>query len=199
MQTLLIATTNGDKMREIAAKFQEGGLADIGLLDLTAYPSYVPPEENGATFAENARIKALAAAAMSGHAALADDSGLTVEALEGAPGIFSARYAGTGHNSAANNAKLLLELAEVPPEKRQAAFCCAIALALPAGRFWLAEAQVEGIILEAPQGSGGFGYDPLFYLPRLGRAMAELSPQEKNRMSHRALALEKAMALLRRL
>jgi XTP/dITP diphosphohydrolase len=194
---MLIATTNADKVREIAAKLQELGLADIALADLSAYPAYVPPEEDGATFAEYARIKAVAAAAYSGHIALADDSGLTVAALGGAPGIYSARYAGAGQNTAANNAKLLAEMAHVPQEKRQAAFCCVIALAKPSGEVWLTEGRVEGIILNAPQGSGGFGYDPLFYLPQHGCSMAELPHQEKNRISHRALALEKAVPLIR--
>ena len=197
MHTLLIATANTHKVQEINAKLRQQGLADIGLLDLSAYPGYTPPPENGATFAENAAIKAVSAASYSGHIALADDSGLTVTALGGAPGIFSARYAGAGHDDAANNAKLLAELADVPLEQRQAAFCCVIALARPGGQYWLAEGRVEGVILQAPRGSGGFGYDPLFYLPNHGRAMAELSQEEKNRLSHRALALEKALPLIR--
>ncbi|MCL1905965.1 MAG: RdgB/HAM1 family non-canonical purine NTP pyrophosphatase [Clostridiales bacterium] len=196
MRTLLIATTNPNKVREIAAKLKGFGLPDTVFTDLTPYPAYTPPKEDGATFAKNARIKALAAAAMSGHAVLADDSGLTVAALGGAPGIYSARYAGAGHDDAANNAKLLKELEGVPHKDRKAAFCCAIALALPCGSIWQTEAQTEGIILTAPRGSGGFGYDPLFYLPAYGCSMAELSPQEKNRVSHRALALENALPLI---
>jgi len=199
MKTLLIATANAHKVREINAKLRQQGLIGIELLDFTAYPKYAPPEENGATFAENAALKARAAASYSGYVALADDSGLMVAALGGAPGIYSARYAGAGHNDAANNAKLLAELADTPPERRQAAFCCLIALAKPDGQCWLAEGLVEGMILKAPRGKAGFGYDPLFYLPTYGRAMAELTPDEKNRISHRALALEKALPLIRRL
>lgn len=197
MKTLLIATNNAHKVREIGSVLRDAGMEDIALTDLTAYPNYVAPEENGATFAENARIKAVAAARYTGHLALADDSGLTVEALGGAPGIFSARYAGKEQLDAANNAKLLAKMAQVPPGQRQAAFCCVIALAKPNGQFWLAEGRVEGMILETPQGNGGFGYDPLFYLPPYGQTMAELSPQEKNRISHRALALQKALPILR--
>jgi XTP/dITP diphosphohydrolase len=199
MKTLLIATANAHKVREINAKLRQQGLTDIKLLDLSAYPAYTPPEENGAAFAENAMLKARAAASYSGQLALADDSGLTVAALGGAPGIYSARYAGAGHNDAANNAKLLAKLADVPPKRRQAAFCCVIALAQPGGQCWLAEAKVEGLILQAPRGSSGFGYDPLFYLPQYGCSMAELAPEEKNRISHRALALEKAMPLIENL
>ena len=199
MKTLLIATTNADKVQEIAAKLSDAGLSEITLRDLTAYPGYPPPEENGDTFAQNASVKALFAASYSGFPALADDSGLTVAALGGAPGVYSARYAGPRQDSAANNTKLLKELAQTPRTRRQAAFCCAIALALPDGCVWLSEAQVAGIILEAPRGNGGFGYDPLFYLPECDRSMAELTRAEKNRLSHRALALEKAIPLLRRL
>ena len=199
MHTLLIATTNINKVSEISAKLRRQGLADIALTDLTAYPAYAPPPENGATFAENAALKARAAAGYSGQMALADDSGLTVAALGGAPGIFSARYAGAGHDDAANNLKLLAELADMPPEQRQAAFCCVIALARPDGQCWLAEGRVEGMILESPRGSAGFGYDPLFYLPQYGCSMAELSQEEKNRVSHRALALENALPLIKNL
>jgi XTP/dITP diphosphohydrolase len=199
VKTLLIATDNTHKVREISAILHELGRKDIKLPDLTAYPDYAAPEESGASFAENARIKALAAAAYTGYPALADDSGLMVAALDGAPGIYSARYAGAGHDDAANNAKLLTELADTPQERRQAAFCCFIALARPDGRFWLAEGRLEGIILKTPRGCGGFGYDPLFYLPPDNRTLAELDPKEKNRWSHRALALENALPLLENL
>jgi len=199
MKTLLIATTNTHKVAEIAAKLRELGVTDLSLLDLTVCPGYVAPEETGATFAENARIKAVTAAASSGQIALADDSGLMVAALSGAPGIYSARYAGAGHDDMANNAKLLAELADVPAERRQAVFCCAIVLARPNGQSWLAEGRVEGLIRSEPHGNNGFGYDPLFYLPQLGCTMAELTPEQKNSVSHRALALEKAVPLIRNL
>ena len=197
MKTLLIATTNKHKVAEISAKLGELGLIDIELLDLSAYPEYIAPVENGLNFAENAALKARAAASVSGYWALADDSGLTVEALGGAPGIYSARYAGVQQDDAANNAKLLTQLAHTPAGQRQAAFCCAIALASPEGQLRLAEGKVEGEILKEPRGGAGFGYDPLFYLPALGRAMAELTTAEKNRLSHRAIALEKILQLIK--
>jgi len=193
---IVIATANINKVEEIRAKLRELGASHIELRDLGAYAAYVPPEENGATFAANARIKAVAAAAMSGYTALADDSGLMVEALGGAPGVYSARYAGCGHDDAVNNAKLLQELAGVPLERRQAAFHCSIAIARPTGEVLLAEGRVDGIILEQPRGRSGFGYDPLFYVTELGCGMAELSMEEKNRVSHRARALEAALPLL---
>lgn len=199
MKTIIIATSNAHKVQEIRAKLLEMGADDIELLDLTAYPDYQPPEEDGATFAVNARLKAVAVAEMSGHIALADDSGLAVEALLGEPGVYSARYAGIGHDDAANNAKLLRELAGLPEEQRRAAFHCAIAIAHPHGEVLLAEGRVDGRILEAPRGQGGFGYDPLFYVTELACGMAELSLAQKNRVSHRARALEKALPLLLRM
>lgn len=199
MKTVVIATTNAHKVQEIRAKLLEMGAADIELLDLTSYPGYQPPEETGDTFAANARLKAVAVAAMSGQIALADDSGLAVDALGGAPGVYSARYAGEEQLDAANNAKLLAELAGLPAEQRQAAFHCAIALAHPRGEVLLAEGLVQGRILEAPRGSGGFGYDPLFFVTELGIGMAELSMPQKNRISHRARALEAALPLLIRM
>ncbi|MCL1974562.1 MAG: XTP/dITP diphosphatase [Firmicutes bacterium] len=199
MLTLFIATGNTNKVQEIGATLNELGIKHIELVDFSAYPSYTPPQENGNTFAENAIIKAQAAALYSQKATLADDSGLEVLALNGAPGIFSARFAGAGHNDAANNAKLLTMLADTPAQNRQAAFVCVLALALPNRQFWLAKGRVEGIILETPRGEGGFGYDPLFYLPEYGLSMAELSQKEKNRISHRALALKKALPLINNL
>jgi XTP/dITP diphosphohydrolase len=179
-------------VQEIAAILHQLGLKDIELHSLSAYADYIPPEENGATFAENALIKAQAAAAFSGYTALADDSGLAVTALDGAPGVYSARYAGPGADSAANNAKLLLELAFIPSAQRQATFVCVIALASPDGSYEIAEGKVEGMILTELRGQNGFGYDPLFYLPQHYKTMAELNSKEKNRLSHRAQALEKA-------
>ena len=199
MKTLLIATANAHKAIEIGAKLQELGLTDLELLDLSAFPDYVAPEENGSSFAANALIKALAAADHAGYPALADDSGLMVAALGGAPGKYSARYAGAGHDDKANNAKLLAKLADAPLERRQAAFCCVIALARPDGQYWLAEGLVNGVILKEPRGCAGFGYDPLFFLPQYGLTMAELTAAEKNRLSHRALALEKALPLMENL
>jgi XTP/dITP diphosphohydrolase len=128
---------------------------------------------------------------------LADDSGLEVDALGGAPGVYSARYAGPGATDAANVAKLLEALRGVPDEVRTARFRCVIALLAPDGRLWTVDGACEGRIAHEPRGSGGFGYDPVFLLPDRGLTMAELPPEEKNRISHRAQALAKAMELLR--
>lgn len=161
-------------------------------LELLSAPEAGLPDdivEDGATFAENALIKARAAAAL-GYIGIADDSGLVVDALNGAPGIYSARYAGEHGNDAANNAKLLRELAARPGEPRTAAFVCAMACAFPDGDCFTVEGRCPGEILEAPQGEGGFGYDPLFLYRPAGLSFAELDAAEKNRISHRARALE---------
>jgi XTP/dITP diphosphohydrolase len=156
------------------------------------------PEENGATFLENALLKARHAAAAgsigapaAGCAAIADDSGLEVDALGGAPGIFSARFAGAGADDAANNAKLLSALSGIPAEKRGARYRCALVFVAGA-EDWapvVAEGTWEGCILDAPRGSGGFGYDPYFWLPDLGLTAAQLDPEDKNRLSHRGMAM----------
>ncbi|MCI0588999.1 MAG: XTP/dITP diphosphatase [Planctomycetes bacterium] len=157
-------------------------------------------EEDGGTFAENAAKKAAAFARASGRWALGDDSGLCVDALGGRPGVRSARYAGENADDAANNRKLLAELGGVPPERRAARFVCSLALADPAGEIRLSvEKSTEGRILEAPRGDGGFGYDPLFFFPPLGRSFAELTPEEKDRVSHRGAALRALAEALSRL
>jgi XTP/dITP diphosphohydrolase len=171
-------------------------LSSLGELGVAA------PEETGASFLENAMLKArhaAAAAAAAGFrgasaldaAAIADDSGLEVDALGGAPGIFSARYAGAGADDAANNAKLLRALAGIPEERRRARYRCVLVLvsgALDAAPL-IAEGVWEGVILDEPRGSGGFGYDPYFWLPDLGLTAAQLAPEVKNRVSHRGIAL----------
>lgn len=153
-------------------------------------------EEGGSTFAANAAIKAKAYADLSGLLALADDSGLEVDALGGEPGVMSARYAGPGVSDADRYSLLLERLAGVPWESRQARFRCAIAIAEPRGEVRVVEGRVEGYIAFAPAGEHGFGYDPVFFLPEKGLTMAQLSPEEKNRTSHRARAGEAARALL---
>ena len=156
-------------------------LSDVGIFDEI--------EENGSSFAENATIKA-SAAARSGYIGIADDSGLTVDALDGAPGIYSARYAGEHGNDAANNKKLLGELEGLPAEKRTAAFVSAIACVFPDGRDTIiVEGRCPGVILTSARGEGGFGYDPLFYYPEFDKSFAELSADEKNAISHRGRAL----------
>jgi len=191
MLRLMLATSNPGKaaeLRDILALHLDRSAVTV--LTPREWPAPLPEvAETGATFAENARLKAAALASATGLPALADDSGLCVDALGGAPGLYSARWAGPDASDADRNAKLLLALADVPPERRTARFVCAAALALPGGPTVTAEGVCEGILLEAPRGAGGFGYDPLFLLPGPGRTMAELTLDEKNTLSHRALAV----------
>lgn len=185
---LVVATANEGKLREFRSllaglPYELSSLAELGL------PS---PPETGSSFLENATLKARHAAASSGFAAVADDSGIEVDALGGAPGIHSARYAGAGADAddGANNAKLMSALRGVPGERRRARYRCALVLidAVDAAPL-TAEAAWEGFILDAPRGSGGFGYDPYFWLPELDKTAAELTPEEKNRLSHRGKAM----------
>lgn len=191
MRKLILATGNPGKVRELEAVL--AGF-DLGIAPQSAFA--VPEvEETGLTFVENALIKARNAARHGGLPALADDSGLVVDALEGAPGIYSARYAGPGANDRANIDKLLAELAGLPAARRSARFVCALALLRhPADPTPLiCQASWEGMVLAEPRGAGGFGYDPVFWVPDQGRTAAELEPDVKNRLSHRGQAL----ALLR--
>jgi XTP/dITP diphosphohydrolase len=193
MSNLMLATGNPGKvieLRDLLARHLD--LSTVSLLTPRDWPAPLPQvAETGTTFAENARLKADALASATGLPSLADDSGLCVDALGGAPGLLSARWAGAGATDADRNAKLLLALAEVPPERRTARFVCAAALAVPGGRTVTEEGICKGVILDAPRGANGFGYDPLFFLPNLERTMAELTSDEKNRLSHRALAVSR--------
>lgn len=186
--TILIATKNPGKAREFEALFAKKGLLVKTLLD---YPEIPEVEETGTTFAENALLKAETIAATLNMMVLADDSGLKVDALEGRPGVYSARYAGEPKSDAANNAKLLHELADFSPAERTAQFHCTLALAYPGKDSLIVEGEVEGKILGVPRGANGFGYDPLFYVAAQEKSMAELSEAEKNKISHRAIALAK--------
>lgn len=192
-QPLIIATTNQGKIRELAAAFAARSLG-VTLRGLEAAPGLAPVEETGATFEENALLKARAVYACAGLPALADDSGLVVDALNGAPGIRSARYAGPDATDEQNNRKLLAELENVPHEERTARFVCVLALVLPQGRERIFRGTWEGRIALAPAGSGGFGYDPLFVDPEVGKTAAELTPDEKNRRSHRGRAVAALLA-----
>ena len=187
---LLIATGNRGKLEEFRALLP----LEMDLLTLHDVGLDSPPE-TGTTFAENARLKARAAATQSGLLAIADDSGLEVDALDGAPGLYSARYAGEPGDDEANRKKLLAALAGVPFARRRARFRCAVVVATPDGREAVAEGVCEGAIAFEPAGSNGFGYDPLFMLPD-GRTMAQLSPEEKNAISHRARACQAARPAL---
>ena len=201
MSRVLFATSNPHKAEEVRAILEPLGLDVTTLDELGSLPP--EPVEDGETFEENARIKALAYARETGLECLAEDSGLSVDALGGAPGVHSARYAGVEGSRAerdrANNEKLLRELEGVEPARRTARFVCALCLAAPDGSI-IAEARgtYEGVIADAPRGAGGFGYDPLLHLPDVGRTSAELSAEEKNARSHRGHALRAMAGELRR-
>lgn len=186
---VVIASKNEGKVKEIQAAFQSLPLRLLSLNDFEHAPDAV---EDGLTFMDNALIKARHYAKYTGKACLADDSGLEVDALGGAPGVYSARYAGPNATDAENNAKLLKALAG-QKGKRAARFRCSLAFFDPSGQTITADGCLDGEILDAPRGGGGFGYDPLFYLGKLQKTMAELTIDEKNQISHRGLALE-AMA-----
>lgn len=179
---LLIATSNPGKRAEFARLLPAG----VELVTLDEVPVTLPPEE-GTTFAENAVRKALVAATESGILAIADDSGLEVDALGGAPGVRSARFAGEPPSDARNREALSAAMRSIPPGRRQAHFSCVVALARPDQLLATAEGRCDGAIAHAPAGQHGFGYDPLFELPH-GRTMAELEPEEKDRISHRGQA-----------
>lgn len=196
MNSLVLATRNRGKVREI-----EELLAGLPLevISLQERPDIPEVEENLPTFAGNAVKKAEAAARASGEMALADDSGLEVDALDGMPGVLSARFAGSGAGDQTNNRLLLEKLKGVPPEKRGARFRCAVALAIPGGTTHLIEESCPGRIAEAPRGSGGFGYDPLFIYEPAGLTFAEMEPGGKNEVSHRGKALRGVRLLLEQL
>lgn len=193
---LLIATGNRGKLWEYRSLLSGLSLdlvipEDIGItLDVA---------ETGSTYAENAGLKATTLAKISGYPALADDSGLEVDALNGEPGVRSARYAGEGVSDADRVKFLLGKLTGVPWNKRTACFRCVIAVATADGKSDYCEGECPGFITMAPKGSNGFGYDPVFYLPELGKTMAELPESEKNLISHRARAARKVPALLEKL
>jgi XTP/dITP diphosphohydrolase len=195
MSKLVLATNNAKKLAELRRILQpDAGLEVLGLADLPAYPE---PAETGATFADNALIKAREAVRRTGLPAVADDSGLAVDALNGMPGVLSARW--SGHGDDANNALVLGQLAEVPDERRGAAFVCVIALVLPDGTERLVEGRMDGTLVRAPRGPNGFGYDPIFRPVGETRTSAELSPAEKDAISHRGNALRALVPVLREL
>jgi XTP/dITP diphosphohydrolase len=194
---VVLASRNRHKVVEIAALCADARLA-FQLCGIDELAPGVPLHEDEATFEGNAVAKARQAAAATGLPALGDDSGLEVDALAGAPGVWSARYAGEPGDDARNNAKLLAALAEVPPEQRTARYRCVAAYVDPkSGLSLTASGVCPGVILAQAQGSGGFGYDPLFFLPRLRRSMAEIELDQKNQLSHRAAAFRALADLLR--
>ncbi|MDI3481537.1 MAG: XTP/dITP diphosphohydrolase [Tepidanaerobacteraceae bacterium] len=195
MKTIVIATKNPGKLLEFK---QMLGQLPYRIVSLADFPE-INICEDGKSFDENALIKARTVAEKTGLLALGDDSGLEVEALGGKPGIFTARYAGENASDEENIKKLLSEMENVPWEKRGAHFVCSLALAFPDGRIFIERGFCSGIIALKPRGEYGFGYDPIFYLPAYNKTMAELSDSEKNRISHRARALERIKMYLERI
>ncbi len=193
---VLLASGNRKKAVEMAAILADATGARFEVLSLADFPGLASPEETGMTFLENAQIKAQAGASGSGMPTIGEDSGLAVDALGGAPGMFSARYA-IGDDGVRCE-KLLREMAHVPPGQRRARYVCAAVLALPDGREESAQGTCEGAIALAPRGTGGFGYDPVFLLPD-GRTMAELTPPEKAAISHRGRAFRQLAPIMVRL
>ena len=193
---LLIATKNLGKVREYRdlladLPFDILSLADVGI--------DADVEETGETFGENAILKARTYARLSGLLTGADDSGLAVDALGGWPGVHSARHAGPDASNADRIDILLQRMSDVPPDQRGAAFHCVVAIATPDGRVWTTEGMCPGVIIDEPAGTGGFGYDPVFFVPELGKTFAQLSSEQKNAISHRGIAARKAADLLARL
>lgn len=193
-KTIVFATSNQGKMREIRKI-----LADLNVEILSMKEAGITADiiEDGKTFAENAVIKAKSISAYTEAIVLADDSGLVIDALNGEPGIYSARYLGEDTSYRIKNQNLIDRLEGVPDEKRTARFVCAIAAALPDGTVLTTEGIIEGIIGYEERGENGFGYDPIFFLPEVGKTTAELSDEEKNAVSHRGRALEKMKLQLR--
>jgi len=198
---IVLATTNKGKLGELREMLADRAVTVRGLAD---FRPLVQAKEDADTFSENARGKAIHYGKLLGRWVLADDSGLQVDALDGAPGVRSARFAGEkglsrAQRDQANNEKLLRLLADVPAEKRTARFCCCLCLSNGAKVQAEVKGFLEGRIAEKGQGKNGFGYDPIFYVPRVGKTVAELSAEEKNAISHRGEALRKLLGFLERL
>jgi XTP/dITP diphosphohydrolase len=191
MEKIVLATKNKGKAAELRKML---GADTFEVLSLADYPEIGDIPETGDTFEANALIKAREVARLTGLTALADDSGLAVDYLNGAPGVYSARYSGEGATDAANNAKLIEAMRGCPEGQRGGAFVCVIAAVRPNGRELTVRGEWRGVILRELRGANGFGYDPLFFDPELGVASAEMSPETKNSRSHRGLALRKLLA-----
>ncbi len=183
---ILLATGNAGKVREILDVL---GDLPVKIRRLSEFPGLPEAVESGDSFEENAAIKAMHYARLTGIVTLAEDSGIEIDALDGAPGVYSARFAGCHGDDAANNAKVVDLLRGVPEDRRTGRFRCVCVLAGPDAVLASAEGTIEGRILDQPRGSGGFGYDPLFYVPDLGCTTAEVPREQKNRISHRGQAL----------
>jgi XTP/dITP diphosphohydrolase len=196
IEDILLATRNPDKVRELTALL---GDLEIRIHTLAEFPAAPDVEEDGTTCEANALKKARETASATGIPSVADDTGLEVDALDGRPGVFAARYAGDGATYEDNCRKLLRELDGVPLERRTARFVTVAALALPEGHTQVATGTLVGVIAEECSGSQGFGYDPVFFVQELGRTLAELKAEEKNRISHRAKAFRSMADILRSL
>lgn len=195
MRKLLVASTNDGKIKEIREQLKD---FDFEIIALEKFPQLQDIKEDGGSFKENALKKARLSAKETGLLTLADDSGLEVDALDGRPGIYSARYSGKNASDEKNNEKLLEELKGVPEEKRSARFRCVMAIYDPVNDYKVTVAgKCEGRILESPRGKNGFGYDPLFYVNSEKKAMAEISSDKKNEISHRAVALNKMKKVIK--
>lgn len=205
MKSLVLATANQGKAEEFRELLRAAGLPPVDIRTLADYLELPDVEETGVTFAENAMLKARAAWQGTGLPALADDSGLEIDALHGAPGVFSARFAGGERNDDANIGKVLSLMGGIPSAQRGARFQCALALVgfpgltgeMVSGGEYEVMGSIEGLIITEKRGTMGFGYDPIFYLPGYDLTMAQISPQEKNAISHRARAFAQIMPVLR--
>ena len=193
MREIIIATKNAGKVKDFETLFSPKGFQVKSLLD---FPEVEDVEETGVTFAENATLKAEAISFALNKPVIADDSGLAIDALNGEPGVYSARYAGENKDDNANIEKVLQKLNDVPFEKRTARFHCALAIAVPGKRTEIVEGTCEGHILEEKRGENGFGYDPIFFVEKWRCSMAELTKEQKNQISHRANALKRLAPLI---
>ena len=194
---IVLATGNKNKIKEIKEKFSSSGSLEISSFEeLKNIPEII---ENAATFEGNALIKAEAICRLTGLPSMADDSGLVIDALNGEPGVYSARYGGDNLSDAEKNELVLSKMKGLPEKKRSARFECVIAIALPDSRSFTVKGICNGLISSEPAGSNGFGYDPIFYIPEADKTMAQLTPEEKNRISHRGKALEKAFEMIKKI
>jgi XTP/dITP diphosphohydrolase len=191
---IVVVTENHGKLGEIRDLLHGEGYI---LISLAEYHHILPIDETGKTVEDNARKKAVEGAKQTGHITLADDTSLEIEALNGDPGVHAKRFLGLGATQEERNWKILELMRDVRGEKRKARFRCAIAIAQPDGTFHLVQGECNGLIAERPRGKRGFGYDPIFYVPRSGKTMAEMDPVVKNRISHRGRAMERAKGVLR--
>ena len=198
MLKLILATKNQGKIEEMRTILKESDIrSGLEMHTLFCYPDIPDIIEDGNTFEENARKKAVTVSKYTGLITIADDSGLEVDALAGAPGVYSARFAGEGATDSENIKKLLSLLSDVPSEKRTARFVCVIALALAGGEIRTVRGECSGIIGTRERGTSGFGYDPVFIVPEYGKTFAELGGDIKNKISHRAIALNRLRSLLK--